>query len=109
MTGAQFRKIALSFPEAVEASHMGHPDFRVGGRIFATLGPDESFGVVMLQPEDQAFFMQISGDVFSPAAGAWGQQGSTVITLRHAKPALVRDAVEAAWRRRAPKRLLTQR
>ena len=109
MTAAQFRKIALSFPEAVESSHMDHPDFRVGGRIFATLGADGSFGVVMLDREDQEFLIKISGDAFAPASGAWGQQGSTVITLRNAKPALVRDAIEAAWRRRAPKRLLSQR
>ena len=107
MTPAQFRKIALSFPEAVEASHMGHPDFRVGKKIFATLGyPDTSFGVVMLNPEDQQFFIKISGDVFAPVPGAWGQQGSTLVTLRNAKTAVVRDAMEAAWRLRAPKRLL---
>jgi hypothetical protein len=109
MTAAQFRRIALSFPEAVEASHMDHPDFRVGGRIFATLAADGSAGVVMLDREDQEFLIRIGEGAFSPAAGAWGQQGSTVITLRNAKPALVRDAIEAAWRRRAPKRLLSQR
>ncbi|MGH7469814.1 MAG: MmcQ/YjbR family DNA-binding protein [Longimicrobiales bacterium] len=72
MTAGQFRKIALSFPEAFESSHMGHPDFRVGGKIFATLGyPNASFGVVVLPPEEQAFFIKISGDAFAPAAGAW--------------------------------------
>ena len=109
MTAAQFRKIALSFPEAIEASHMDHPDFRVGGRIFATLGHDESFGVVMIDREDQEFFMKVGGDAFKPAAGAWGQKGWTVITLRDAMQPLVREAIEAAWRLRAPKRLLTQR
>ena len=99
----------MSFPEAVESSHMNHPDFRVGGRIFATLAADGSSGVVMLDREDQEFLIRIGEGVFSPAAGAWGQQGSTVIALRDAKPALVRDAIEAAWRRRAPKRLLSQR
>jgi hypothetical protein len=109
MTAAQFRNIALSFPEASESSHMGHPDFRVGGKIFATLGyPDASCSVVMLPPEEQEFFIKISGDAFAPAAGAWGQKGSTVVRLRPAKSALVRDALETAWRRRAPKRLLAK-
>ena len=109
MTAAQFRKIALSFPEASESAHMGHPDFRVGGKIFATLGyPDASFGMVVLAPEEQAFFSKISGDAFAPAAGAWGQRGSTIVKLRPARSALVRDALEAAWRRRAPKRLVAR-
>lgn len=107
MKPEQFRKIALSFPDAIESSHQGHTDFRVGGKVFATLGyPDDSHGAVMLGPEDQAFFMKIDGAVFSPAAGAWGRNGSTIVMLRDAKAAIVRDALDVAWRRRAPKRLL---
>ena len=107
MTPKQFRKLALQFPEATESSHHGHPDFRVAGKIFATLGyPDDTCGVVMLSPEEQAFFMTIDASVFSPAAGAWGKSGSTVVRLPAAKTAMVRDALDAAWRRRAPKRLI---
>jgi hypothetical protein len=106
MTPAQFRKIALSFPEATESSHQGHPDFRVGGKIFATLGyPDSSCAVVMLDPDEQALFAKIDGLTYRPVPGAWGRTGSTIISLRTAKTAVVRSSVEAAWRRRAPKRL----
>jgi hypothetical protein len=108
MTVTQFRKLALSFPEATESAHHGHPDFRVGGKIFATLGyPDKSSGAVMLDPDEQRFFMRLADDAFSPAAGAWGKKGSTIVHLPAAKAALVRDSLEAAWRHRAPKRLLS--
>ena len=107
MTETQFRKLALSFPEATESAHHGHPDFRVGGKIFATLGyPDASCGVVMLDPDEQKFFVKLDGTAFTPVAGAWGKKGSTIVHLRPARSALVRDSIEAAWRRRAPKRLL---
>jgi hypothetical protein len=107
MTAAQFRKIALSFPEAIESSHMGHPDFRVGGKIFATLSyPDTTAAVVMLDPDEQAFFVKVDGTAFSPVAGGWGRQGATRVHLKSAKTGIVRESVEAAWRRRAPKRLL---
>ncbi len=110
MTTAAFRKAALALPEAVESSHMGHPDFRVGGKIFATLGyPDDAFGVVMLPPEDQAYFVNAHGASFAPAKGGWGKGGSTVVTLAKAETRVVRAALEVAWRRRAPKRLWDDR
>ncbi|MFL5608074.1 MAG: MmcQ/YjbR family DNA-binding protein [Gemmatimonadaceae bacterium] len=106
MTAAEFRRIALGLPEAIEASHMGHADFRVGGRIFATLGyPNEQFGVVMLSPEDQDLIMRDHPTTFAPAAGKWGASGSTTIALRGANKRAVTIALEAAWRKRAPKRL----
>jgi hypothetical protein len=106
MTANAFRKLALSFPEALESSHHGHPDFRVGGKIFATLGyPDESFGVVMLTPDDQAFYVR-KGTGFAPVNGEWGRQGSTLVELRTVTTSMVRGALEAAWQRRAPKRVL---
>lgn len=107
MTPGQFRKMALSFPEATESAHNGHPDFRVGGKIFATLGyPDSSCAVVMLDPGEQALYMKLDDAVFTPATSAWGRQGSTVVRLPNAKRALVRSSIEAAWSRRAPKRLV---
>ena len=71
MTAKEFRKLALSFPVAAEGTHMGHPDFRVGGKIFATLGPDEAWGMVKLTPQQQAAFMSAQPGAFSPASGAW--------------------------------------
>lgn len=107
MTAQQFRKAALSFPEANESSHMGHPDFRVGGKIFASLGyPDDAHAAVMLPPEEQAYFVSAHAASFTPAKGAWGRSGGTVVDLRSAELDVVRAALEAAWRRRAPKRPL---
>jgi hypothetical protein len=77
MTADDFRRIALALPEAIEASHMSHPDFRVGGKVFATLDyPEKGYGVVALPPEDQAYFVQAHGAAFTPAKGAWGKAGS---------------------------------
>ena len=107
MTVEEFRRIALRFPEAVEASHMGHPDFRVGGKIFATLGyPDDRFAVVMLSRQDQDLLVRDYPKAFAPVAGKWGASGSTTVVLRVANKRAVTIALEAAWRKRAPKRLL---
>jgi len=106
MTPDEFRRLALSLPEATEGAHMGHADFRVGGKIFATLGyPDDRFGVVMLSPQDQDLIMRDHPKTFAPAAGKWGASGSTTVTLRGASKRAVAIALEAAWRKRAPKRL----
>ena len=108
MTAAEFRRVALSFPETEEAAHMGHPDFRVKGKIFATLGPDEDWGMVKLTPEHQADLIRDEPGVFSPASGAWGRWGCTIIKLRPAKKLIVRQALLAAWRNTAPKRLVKE-
>ena len=106
MTAAEFRRMALSFPDVIEGSHMGHADFRVGGKIFATLGyPSDRFGVVMLSPQDQDLILRDYPKTFAPAAGKWGAAGSTTILLRGASKRAVASALEAAWRKRAPKRL----
>ncbi len=96
MTADEFREIALSFPEMEERSHMGHPDFRVGGKIFATLGPGLDWGMVKLKPEQQEEFMVLS-TAFKPAAGKWGLGGATIVDLASAEPATVRNAIAAAW------------
>lgn len=107
MTAADFRKIALSMPEASESEHMAHPDFRVGGKIFATLGyPDQEHGMVVLPLEEQARLLRSHPKIFFPAKGAWGRQGSTVVRLEAVDRATLRSAIEIAWRKRAPKRLL---
>jgi len=109
MTPEAFRKLALELPEAVESSHMGHPDFRVGGKIFATLGPErekEPWGMVKLTPELQAPLLAAEPDAFEPASGAWGRRGATLVRLRKAGVAPVRRALATAWRNTAPKRLV---
>lgn len=101
-TPADFRRIALAFPGAEEGAHMGHADFRVGGRIFATLGsPDEAWGMASLLPEQQDDFMALAPEAFKPAAGAWGRGGSTLIRLEAASEELLEAALAAAWRQRA--------
>ena len=106
MTAAEFRRIALSLPDAIEASHMGHADFRVAGKIFATLGyPSDRFGVVMLSPQDQDLIVRDHPKTFAPVPGGWGKSGSTTVLLRQASKRAVAIALEAAWRKRAPKRL----
>ena len=106
MTPDQFRHIALALPEAVESAHMGHPDFRVRGKIFATLGAGEAErGVLKFSPEQQDMFMRIEPAMFEPVTGGWGRKGWTWLHLRHAKPALTREALTTAWRNTAPKRL----
>ena len=85
---------------------MGHPDFRVGGKIFATLGyPDDEHAVVMLSPDQQEGFVAENPRAFSPVKGAWGKRGSTQINLRAAETEAVAEAIRLAWRRRAPARL----
>jgi len=103
MTAENFRSIALSLPEAVEKAHMGHPDFRVGGKIFATLAyPDDSLGMVKLTPEQQAKLVACSPKAFAPVPGGWGRQGSTNVVLASADRAAVKGALELAWANVAP-------
>jgi hypothetical protein len=98
MTADTFRKIALSLPDAVEAAHMGHPDFRVRGRIFATLTADGAWGVVMLAPEEQEMLLSAEPKIFEPAAGAWGRSGSTKVKLAAADRTTLKSALTAAHR-----------
>ena len=108
MTANTFRKLALALPEVVEAEHMDHPDFRVGGKVLATLGPDGDWGMVKLTPEQQAQFVLIQPDAFQPFPGGWGRRGCTKVTLAAAKTPAVREALRAAWRNTAPKKLAEQ-
>ena len=109
MTPKQFREIALRQLEAVESAHMEHADFRVGGKIFATLGyPDDRHAVVMLPPDEQARFLRSMPHVFAAVKGAWGRNGATSILLNKADLESVENAVCLAWCKRAPARLLRQ-
>jgi hypothetical protein len=106
VTPAAFRKLALALPEACEGSHMGHADFRVGKRIFATLGhPDASFGMIKLTPAQQAELVESAPRVFAPVPGGWGRQGSTHVKLRAATEKILQPALLTAWTNIAPRRL----
>src|SRR5262245_31979496 len=109
MTADEFRSLALALPEVVEGEHMGHADFRVGGKIFATLGaPDAAWGMVGLEPDQQEMLVRAASRAFRPANGAWGRQGSTLVFLAAATEASVQEALALAWRKRAPKSLARQ-
>jgi hypothetical protein len=105
VTADDFRSLALSLPEATEEAHMGHPDFRVRGKIFATLGPGEAWGMVKLTPDQQGVLVRTEPEVFQPVQGAWGRRGCTYVRLGAATDPAVRQALIAAWRNTAPKRL----
>jgi hypothetical protein len=97
MTARDFRRIALGMDGAIEASHMDHPDFRVNGKIFATIHADHVHGMVKLTPEQQDRFMREHPTMFHPAAGAWGRQGSTMVTFAHATEDVLGEAMTMAW------------
>ena len=108
MTPADFRRIALSLTGAEEGSHMGAADFRVGGRIFATLASqDKGYGNLMLNPEQQAEFVAELPDVFEPVAGGWGRMGATHVRLSAANEDLLAGALQAAWKTRVEKNTKT--
>lgn len=107
MKAADFRRVALTMPDAVEGSHFGNADFRVNGKIFATLGLEkEGYGVLLLTPEQQAGMVEDEPDIFSPVPGGWGRKGSTRIRLAKVAPDILKAALRTAWLRKAPKRLL---
>jgi len=104
VTPKQFRKLALSLPEASESSHMGTADFRVGARIFATLGnPDSAWGVVALTPDQQALLVETSPAVFVAVPGAWGTRGWTRVRLAAANAGAMKNALAMAWQNCAQK------
>ncbi|MGB6899589.1 MAG: MmcQ/YjbR family DNA-binding protein [Candidatus Acidiferrum sp.] len=106
MTPNEFRKLALSFPETAERAHMNHPDFRVAGKIFATLGyADTERGMVKVTPIEQEMLVRAEPAVFSPETGAWGRQGCTRVNLKAAKLTTMRRAMAAAWQLAVPEAL----
>ena len=104
MTIDDFRRIALSLEGAEESSHMGQPDFRVGGRIFATLASaSQGYGNLMLTPEQQAAFVGELPEVFVPIHGGWGRMGMTHIRLSAASEDVLAGALRTAWQLRVEK------
>ncbi len=109
MTANDFRRLALSFPKTEERAHMHHPDFRVVGKIFATLGyPEDGWAMVKLTPLEQEMFVKAQPAVFNPCTGAWGRRGCTNVRLKSARRPTMRRALEAAWRLAAPETLTRQ-
>src|SRR5215470_11285795 len=105
-TPKDFRRLALALPESAERQHHNHPDFRVAGKIFATLGyPAAGWGMVRLTPVQQEEFVGRWPRAFSPAAGAWGRAGATCVLLAKAGQTALRQALLAAWRNYAPAEL----
>jgi hypothetical protein len=108
MNAADFRRIALSLEGAEESSHMGSPDFRVGGRIFATLASQsQGYGNLMLTPEQQADFVGEQPEIFVPIAGGWGKMGMTHIRLAEANEDVLTGALRTAWKLRIDKNTKT--
>ena len=96
-------------PQAFERAHFGHPDFRVGGKVFATLdSPEPGWAMVKLLPEQQDLFVHSDGKTFRPVKGAWGQKGATNVRLASAGEQAVGDALRAAWLNTAPRKIVEQ-
>ncbi len=104
MTGADFRRIALAMDSAEEGSHFGNADFRAGGKIFATLSLErDGYGVLLLNPEQQAGMVEDAPEVFSPVPGGWGRNGSTRVLLAKVAPDVLEAALRTAWQNRVAK------
>ena len=91
--------MALALDGVIESAHMGHPDFRVNGRIFATLKADNQHGMVVLTPSEQGTFIQSYPDAFSPETGAWGRAGCTRVALKVVDEEALGEAMTLAWQR----------
>ena len=103
MSVARFRKTALALSDAIESAHHGKTDFRVGKRIFATLGhPDENWGTLKLTVEQQAMLVDAEPEIFRPVPGGWGRQGYTSIRLAKADATTMKSALAMAWGNVAP-------
>jgi hypothetical protein len=110
MTRDDFRRIALSLPDATQGEHLETTDFRVRNRIFATFGPrDPRLGVVKLTPDQQDVLCSTEPTIFAPIPGGWGRKGWTHVTVEAADEVTLKSALTMAWGNVAPKRLLARR
>jgi len=106
VTAADFRRIALSLPNTAEGSHFHVPDFRVGGKIFATLAyQKDGFGNLVLTPQQQAGMIEDAPDIFLPVPNKWGEKGATMVRLAKVKPDVLEGALRIAWSNRQLKPL----
>jgi hypothetical protein len=99
-----FRRVALGLDGAIESAHMGHPDFRAHGRIFATIQHDPAWGGLMLTPEQQSGFLRDYPDAFTPAAGAWGRAGATLVRFASVDEEVLGEVLTMAWTTAAEKK-----
>jgi hypothetical protein len=106
ITLEEVRQLALALPGTVEQDHCGRPSFRTGGRIFSTLWPEENRAMLKLPLEEQANFAAAHPPAFAPVPGGWGRMGCTFVQLEKVEPEVFLDALEVAWARVAPKKLL---
>jgi hypothetical protein len=107
MRVSDFRRLALSLPEAIEGSHFGNADFRVGGKIFATLSlAKQGYGVLLLTPEQQQGMVEDEPEIFSAIPNGWGRNGATRVALAKVSSDILKAALQTAWQRRATKNLL---
>ena len=98
MTAAQFRRLALKMPGAIESTHGGHPDFRAAKKVFATLGyPDKNWAMVKLTPDQQGMVISAQPGIFSPAKGMWGKRGSTLLFLERSDLKTASGVIGMAW------------
>ena len=97
ITASAFRRIALGMSGAIEGAHMGHPDFRANGKIFATLHADDKHGMVKLAPDQQRDFVRAQPEAFTPENGAWGRQGCTRVRLAAVDEDTLGEAMTLAW------------
>ena len=104
MTAAGFRRIALGLDGAIESEHMGHPDFRANGKIFATIKHDNKAGMVKLTPEQQQKFVHEAPESFAPENGAWGRAGCTKVVFRSVGEDMLGEAMTLAWQNTRKKR-----
>src|SRR5437899_12103283 len=104
MSATRFRRTALSLPEVIEGAHHGTADFRVGNRIFATLGyPDKEWGMVKLTPEQQSVVVEAEPEIFRPVPGGWGKGGATNVSLARVDAMTLKSALRMAWQNIAAK------
>jgi hypothetical protein len=101
MNADEFRRVALGLNGAVESAHMGHPDFRANGKIFATIHHDHKWGMLKLTPEQQETFIRADPESFAPESGAWGRAGSTRVQFRTVSEDVLGQAMTLAWQNTA--------
>jgi len=105
MSAEAFRRLALELPKAVEFAQMGQPDFRVGGKTFASLWPAGERGILKLTREQQEMLAAAEPELFAPVSGVMGRKGWTRMEFDGADEATMRSVLGMAWRNTAPKRL----
>ncbi len=108
VTIATARQTALSLPEAEEKSHFGLPDFRVKGKIFASLHIDKQYMMVKLGANDQSVFCSFDKTIIFPVPGGWGRKGATFVNLKKVRKTMLTDALTTAWKNTAPAKLARQ-